>query len=272
MEQERTQTSEAPVGARSEPTPGQTLIVKVADLPWRTLANGAKMKVLYHDAESGAMTALFKFEPGMSTPLHEHTGVEQTFVLEGALVDDDGAVTAGNFVVRQAGSVHQARAPAGSLHLAFFSKPNRTLEGKPDAAFPHGTDLGEPGAGGTPRPAPNQSSFVKVTDMPWQQSKTPGIMMKPLYRDESVGASTFLIKFAAGAKTPLHEHTGLEQTFVLEGGLVDHDGAITAGNFVWRKAGSVHQATAPNGSLHLAVFAKPNRMLDGSEDDLAAPR
>jgi hypothetical protein len=43
---------------------------------------------------------------------------------------------------------------------------------------------------------------------------------------------------------------------------------VTAGNFAWRQAGSVHQATSPGGSLHISFFTRPNRMLDGSEDDL----
>jgi hypothetical protein len=35
-------------------------------------------------------------------------------------------------------------------------------------------------------------------------------------------------------------------------------------------SGSIHQAqSGPNGSLHIAFFSSPNRMLDGSEDDLA---
>jgi anti-sigma factor ChrR (cupin superfamily) len=106
--------------------------------------------------------------------------------------------------------------------------------------------------------------------MPWQDARTPGIKFKVLYRDEKTGASTMLLKFEPGAYTPLHEHTGLEQTFVIDGELEDHDGKVAAGNFAWRQAGSVHQAhSGSKGSLHLSFFSRPNRMLDGSEDDLA---
>ena len=106
------------------------------------------------------------------------------------------------------------------------------------------------------RPFEGQTKIVNVNDMPWQEARTPGIKFKVLYRDEATGASTMLLKFEPGAKTPLHEHTGLEQTFVIEGSLTDHDGTIAAGNFVWRQAGSVHQAhSGPNGSLHIAFFS-----------------
>jgi anti-sigma factor ChrR (cupin superfamily) len=119
-------------------------------------------------------------------------------------------------------------------------------------------------------PFEGQTKIVNVNDMPWQDATTPGIKFKVLYRDETTGAQTLILKFEPGAKTPLHQHTGLEQTFVLQGSMSDHDGTISAGNFVWRQAGSIHQAqSGPDGSLHIAFFSSPNRMLDGSEDDLA---
>ena len=40
--------------------------------------------------------------------------------------------------------------------------------------------------------------------------------------------------------------------------LVDHEGEVTAGNFVWRPAGSRHVASSPNGALVLGFFLKPN--------------
>lgn len=112
-------------------------------------------------------------------------------------------------------------------------------------------------------PTENQTKIVDVNSMPWQDSPFPGIKIKMLWHDEASGASTILFKFEPGAKTPRHEHTALEQTFVLEGGLSDHDGTIRAGNYAVRIAGSVHQAQAlPEGSVHIAFFSGKNRMLD----------
>jgi hypothetical protein len=73
-----------------------------------------------------------------------------------------------------------------------------------------------------------QTKIVNVNDMPWQDAKTPGIKFKVLYRDPTTGASTMLLKFEPGAQTPLHEHTGLEQTFVIDGELEDlrHEGKL----------------------------------------------
>ncbi|KPF89751.1 hypothetical protein IP81_16390 [Novosphingobium sp. AAP83] len=115
------------VGARSKPFEGQTEIIDVLSMEWREFDEGVEAKILYQDEETGASTVLFRFAPGAQAPLHEHTGLEQTFVIEGELEDHDGVVTAGNFAVRQAGSVHAAFTKKGSLHLAFFSKPPRKV-------------------------------------------------------------------------------------------------------------------------------------------------
>ena len=85
------------------------------------------MKVLMEDKESGLVTALFRCAPGARLPLHEHVEIEQTYVLEGSLVDDEGEVTAGNYVWRPAGSRHEAHCPNGALTIGFFLRPNRFL-------------------------------------------------------------------------------------------------------------------------------------------------
>lgn len=106
--------------------------VDIGTLPWRpTRWPGIVMKVLLEDKESGLFTALMRWEPGTSLPLHEHVRIEQTYVLEGSLADDEGEATAGNFVWRPQGSRHVARAPKGALILAFFLQPNRFFDEEP---------------------------------------------------------------------------------------------------------------------------------------------
>jgi anti-sigma factor ChrR (cupin superfamily) len=103
--------------------------VDVESLPWApTKYPGVEVKVLLEDRETGLLTALFRWQPGAVLPLHEHAEIEQTYVLEGSLADDEGEVTAGNFVWRPAGSRHAARSPAGALILGVFLKPNRFLD------------------------------------------------------------------------------------------------------------------------------------------------
>ena len=104
--------------------------VDVESMPWKaTPTEGIDMKVLMHHPESGLMTALVRWQPGAVIPLHEHVEIEQTFVLEGSIVDEEGTVRAGNYVWRPRGHSHIAKAPEGALVLSFFIKPNKFLEG-----------------------------------------------------------------------------------------------------------------------------------------------
>jgi len=111
--------------------------VDVDSLPWKpTPCAGIEMKVLLEDKDTGLLTALFRWQPGSELTLHEHVEVEQTFVLEGSVVDEEGEVRAGNYVWRPKGNRHTARSPKGALVLSMFLKPNKFLAG--DAA---GQDL-----------------------------------------------------------------------------------------------------------------------------------
>lgn len=106
-----------------------------------------------------------------------------------------------------------------------------------------------------------RSTYLDVAGMAWEPTGFPGVERKLLYQD-GAGRQTALIRMAPGARLPRHRHAALEQTFVLEGALVDEDGACTAGNYVWRRPGSVHAAWAPDGCLVLAVFEAPNEFLE----------
>lgn len=99
--------------------------VEVDELPWKpTPCAGIEMKVLVEDPATGLLTALFRWQPGAELSLHEHVEIEQTFVLEGSLADEEGEVTAGNYVWRPKGNRHTARSPNGALVLSMFLRPN----------------------------------------------------------------------------------------------------------------------------------------------------
>ena len=102
--------------------------VDVDKLPWLDTAPGNKMKVLYHDPQTEMLTVIAKLEPGAGIREHLHEDLEQTLVLEGSLVDDEGECTAGNFVVRAKGSRHAPVAPHGCTMLVFFMKPTEGLK------------------------------------------------------------------------------------------------------------------------------------------------
>ena len=116
---------------------------------------------------------------------------------------------------------------------------------------------------------PLASRLVHVNDMPWEPVKFPGVSVKTLLLDKESGLLTVLLKMDPGAELPDHEHVLLEQTYVLEGRLVDKDGpeaglSVGPGEFVWRPAGSRHSAWTPEGGLMLAMFQIPNKFFDES--------
>ncbi|MET4390205.1 quercetin dioxygenase-like cupin family protein [Bradyrhizobium sp. F1.4.3] len=76
-----------------------------------------------------------------------------------------------------------------------------------------------------------------------------------------------VLPFAPGAVPPDHEHVNIEQSYVLEGTLLDKEGpvqsiACKAGEFIWREAGSRHTACGPDGALILATFQVPNKFFE----------
>ncbi|WP_149539191.1 cupin domain-containing protein [Siccirubricoccus phaeus] len=111
-----------------------------------------------------------------------------------------------------------------------------------------------------PSPA---SIFLDVPNMPWEETKFPGIKCKTLCTDPS-GLATLLLELAPGAVVPLHEHTAIEQTYVLRGHFLDEEGECLEGQFVWRPAGNTHVAWAgPEGATILSIFLRPNIFADG---------
>jgi anti-sigma factor ChrR (cupin superfamily) len=102
--------------------------VETEQVPWIQMGPGNKMKVIYHDPVSDMLTILSKLEPGSGIPPHVHEDLEQTFVLEGSLVDNEGECRAGNFVIRAKGSRHAPTAPKGGTMLVFFLKPTAALK------------------------------------------------------------------------------------------------------------------------------------------------
>jgi len=117
---------------------------------------------------------------------------------------------------------------------------------------------------------PLQSRFVRPQEMPWETTKFPGVTCKTLMIDKENGLVTVLLKMEPGAKLPDHEHVLVEQTYVLEGRLVDGEGTCGPGEFVWRPAGSRHEAGTPEGGLMIAIFQVPNRFFeaDGTTTDM----
>src|SRR5471032_683793 len=117
-----------------------------------------------------------------------------------------------------------------------------------DAVTPKGSETAE-----------THSHLVRPQNMEWQKTRFPGCEAKTLLFDRTTGLMTALMRFEPGAVLPDHEHVNIEQTYVLEGSLVDKEGPdagieVGPGEFVWRPAGSRHTAWSPKGGMFIAMF------------------
>jgi len=113
-----------------------------------------------------------------------------------------------------------------------------------------------------------RSHYIDPSKMEWAATPFPGIKMKVLYADKNSGMSTVLFQMEPGAIVPFHEHTGLEQTYMLEGSLEDEEGKAYPGSYVWRPGGTKHVAVAPNGAIFLSMFMSPNNFFTGEKYNL----
>jgi anti-sigma factor ChrR (cupin superfamily) len=261
-------------------------LVRPTEIEWqKTRFPGCEVRVLMRN-DSGLMTSLFKFAPGATLTDHEHVGIEQTYMLEGHLIDKEGPAKGieakkGEFIWREPGSRHAAWSPKGGMTVAIMQVPNKFFdnEGRATDAFggswdktsrPAGENGASAAAGSDPQgnvSADKHSHLVKPAEMEWQKTRFPGCEMKTLMFEPKSGLMTALFKFAPGAVLPDHEHVGIEQTYVLEGHLMDKDGPAAGiearkGEFIWREPGSRHSAWAPEGAILLAMFQVPNKFFE----------
>ena len=122
-------------------------------------------------------------------------------------------------------------------------------------------------AGRTPDFAPHEgldvlaSRYVDIEAIPWTEAR-PGLRMKVLFKDDAARQATILMEADPGAVITEHVHTGVEQTLVLEGSLEDDEGVCGAGSFVWRPAGSRHEARTPNGAKFLVFIQNAARNVE----------
>lgn len=115
--------------------------------------------------------------------------------------------------------------------------------------------------------ADEHSHLVRPAEMGWQTTRFPGCEVKTLMFDPETGLLTALFKLAPGAVLPDHEHVDVEQTYILEGRLVDKEGPAAGieakkGEFIWREPGSRHSAWSPEGCITLAIFQVPNKFYE----------
>src|SRR5205814_45975 len=96
-------------------------IIHVSEVAWEERQPGVRTKSLWADAETNRRAVLTRIEPGAQPPRHRHAGDELVFVIEGAVADEFGTVTAGNVGYRPNGCVHTVSSKNGATVLAIIT-------------------------------------------------------------------------------------------------------------------------------------------------------
>src|SRR2546426_110767 len=92
-------------------------IFSLSDLAWQERQPGVRTKSIWEDPQSKRRAVMTRIEPDAKLPLHRHVGDELVFVVEGAITDEFGTVTAGNMGYRPNGCVHTVSAKNGATVL-----------------------------------------------------------------------------------------------------------------------------------------------------------
>lgn len=118
---------------------------------------------------------------------------------------------------------------------------------------------------------PATDSVLKLNDLfnvlDWQhrvawQPFQPGVEIYRLYGDGVTGPTAALLRFRAGGRVPLHEHTGYEHIIMLSGSQVDENSKAVAGSCIINPPGTSHSILSHEGCIVLAIYEKPVRFLD----------
>jgi anti-sigma factor ChrR (cupin superfamily) len=209
-------------------------IIAVTDIEWKrheTLA-GIRQKALWSDPATERRAMLTRFEPGASLPTHRHNGDEILYVVEGAITDESGTVSAGNMSYRPNGCVHNVSSKNGATVLAVVTGGIEPAK--------------EPGS------APRSQTFA-VSEMAWRDT-LPGVRQKLIWEDKAGNRRAVLALFEPGAALPRHRHAGEELLYMIEGSHADETGEIATGNMSIRPNGCTHNVKSRNGAISLAFL------------------
>ena len=77
---------------------GVVALVRGAQMSWQpTPFKGVSMAKLYEDPIRGELASLVRMAPGARLPSHHHASLEHCYVVEGDLIFEDHAMTAGDY-------------------------------------------------------------------------------------------------------------------------------------------------------------------------------
>ncbi len=206
-------------------------IIPVSEIAWEAMQPGVRKKALWADAATNRQALMVQIDPGADLPMHRHVGNELVYVVEGAIQDEFGVVTAGNMGYRPNGCTHTVSSPNGATVLAIITGSVEDASERGDAP---------------------PSQIFSISEIEAVEMR-PGVRQKRVWDDPEIERRVVLSRFAPGSVLPLHRHVGDELIYVLEGSNADEAGLVRTGNMNYRPNGCAHTVTTENGATVLAV-------------------
>lgn len=100
-----------------------------------------------------------------------------------------------------------------------------------------------------------------IANHQWQPLR-PGVNIASFYQQSDNGISAALLHYQAGARVPMHQHTGYEHIFILHGSQQDANGVYTQGSLLIHAQGTQHEVFSADGCLALAIWQHPVEFIE----------
>ena len=95
--------------------------------------------------------------------------------------------------------------------------------------------------------------LVRAGEGAWQ-TPFPGVEIRQLFVDKVTGAVTSMLRAAAGAVYPAHQHGGMEHVYVIDGDLIFDDHILETGDYEVSAGATEHSSiTTKAGCLALII-------------------
>ena len=198
----------------------QRCVIETASMGWEAspMAGVWRKKLERQAAESGQVTSVVRYEPGMYFRAHTHPLGEEILVLDGVFSDEQGDCPAGTYL----------RNPPGSSH-APFSEPGCVIFVKLNQF------------------AADDLARVRIdsTALDWRPGLVDGLAVLPLH--SYLTEHTALVRWAPGTVFHPHVHPGGEEIFVVSGTFADESGEYPQGTWMRSPSYSKHHPFSEEG-------------------------
>ena len=98
----------------------EDFLLRIEDLPWHPLGDGASFRLLRHNSDTGQFVIILRIEAGGAFKAHRHYGAAEFLMLKGALAYTDRVAVPGDYGWEGMYAQHDATGVAIDTELLFI--------------------------------------------------------------------------------------------------------------------------------------------------------